>query len=514
MARLVEGPLMSPLPALVLLAFLLGASSPPLDNPLARYKLEWTDSLKWADVDSVEVPAGKTADEAFNAAQEKAVARGGGVVYFPPGTYRFADTLLLKGGVVIRGADPQGVLEARDEKYDPPTKFEFPKYAFRAEGDGTPIASAFKGIELADPATASNCGVVNVAIERGHIHLGEGEEHRAGGRRVVAGCVLRNAAQAAKDVPDAAIGQHPWQRWTNRFGAAISVKSAEHLLIANNRIPKSGEESFLQKGYVLQGRKKERVEPPDGVLFDTDNRPGIAANDCGLGGGGADDPNGTPETHPWGFRKGMVIRDNYIFATGRCAITFTGDGVYCGFNVIRFAKDVVRWTATGKTAVGGTGTNDNRAVQMRGWRWTLEGNDYEVWRNKAGDTGYYINDGEGLMHEDHVNSTVLDSKLIGNKGNSYLSIYKCAGIDGLLVQGNEIRTSGGIEAIFVVANRNKGKYPCRNVSILDNVTAGSGIVIAGEPAEKNVVRGNRHEGPGGKLKNEAGALCEGNRGYE
>jgi hypothetical protein len=164
--------------------------------------------------------------------------------------------------------------------------------------------------------------------------------------------------------------------------------------------------------------------------------------------------------------------------------------------------------------VGGTGTNDNRAIQMRGWRWTVEGNDYEVWRNKAGDSNYYINDGEGLMHEDHVNSTILDSKLIGNKGNSYLSMYKCAGIDGLVVRGNEIRTAGGIDAIYVVANRNKATFPCRNVTIEGNVTAGSGIRIAGEPGEGNVVRGNRHEGPGGKLRNEAAADCRDNTGYE
>jgi len=35
---------------------------------------------------------------------------------------------------------------------------------------------------------------------------------------------------------------------------------------------------------------------------------------------------GTPESHPCGFRKGTVIRDNDIYCTGRTAISFTGDG--------------------------------------------------------------------------------------------------------------------------------------------------------------------------------------------
>jgi hypothetical protein len=448
-------------------------------------------------------------DERLERAQD--ALPDGGVVLFPPGTYRFSKDIRIRTGVVLRGAD-SAAKDGRDAAYDPPSKLEFPKYAPRLEGEGTPIETAFKGLRLADPEGASDCGVLNLTIQRGHVHFEEGADRKAGRNRFVVGCLIRNAAQAAQDVPDPKIGQHAWQRWTNRFGAAVAVKSGENLLIANNRVPESGEDNFVQKGYVLQ-KKKEPFAPPDGVVFDYDNRPGIAANDYGIGGGGAEDPNGTPETHPWGFRKGIVIRNNFLFMSGRCAITFTGDGVLCKDNVIRFKKDVPRWTTTGKVVVGGAGTNDNRAVQMRGWRWRVEGNDYEVHRNRAADSNYLINDGEGLMHEDHVNSTILDSALIGNKGNTYLSLYKCAGIQGLEIRGNEIRTPGGIEAIYVVADRNRSRHPCNGVRIEDNRTAGSGIRIAGEPGEGNVVRNNRHEGPGGKLVNEARAVCEGNTGY-
>jgi hypothetical protein len=482
-------------------------------DPLADYGLPWTASVRWdSSVTFTEFP-GKDADEKLRAAQEAVAAKGGGVVRIPAGRHVFREDILLKSGVVLRGETP-AIRDARLEAFEPPSRIEFPRYAFSSEGRGTPIGTAFKGIRLEDPAAAERCGILHLFVERGHVHFEESPERKAGRDRFVVGCVFRNAAQAAKDVPDAELGQLPWQRWTNRFGAAVSVRSGENVLIAANRIPESGEDNFLQEGYLLQDRKKAVVPAPAGILFDYDNRPGIAANDAGLGGGGASDPNGTPETHPWGFRKGMVIRDNYVFATGRCAITFTGDGVLCLGNVIRFKKDVVRWTTTGKQIVGGTGTNDNRGVQMRGWRWRVEDNDFEVWRNKAADTNYYINDGEGLMHEDHVNSTVLDSKLIRNRGNSYLSIYKTAGIRGLELRGNEIRTAGGIAAIYVVANRNAAKFECRDVLIVDNVTSGSGITIAGEPASGNVVRGNRHEGPGGKLQNDASAEVVDNRGYE
>ena len=63
---------------------------------------------------------------------------------------------------------------------------------------------------------------------------------------------------------------------------------------------------------------------------------------------------------------------------------------------------------------------------------------------------YRINDGEGLRHEAHFNSAVKDSRLIGNKGNAYLSSYRVHGIDGRLIRGNDVRVPKGIEVIFVV----------------------------------------------------------------
>jgi hypothetical protein len=249
------------------------------------------------------------------------------------------------------------------------------------------------------------------------------------------------------------------------------------------------------------------------VEFDYDNRPGLYVNDYGIGGTGGRGPHGTPQTHPRGFRKGAVIRDNYVYCTGRCAISLSGDGAVCADNAIRFEDDVWRPTTTATNITKGSSTNDNRAVQMRGWRWTVQGNDHLVYRNWTAERNYRINDGEGLMHEDHVNSTVRHSELIGNRGNTDISIYKTAGIDGLLVKDNDIRPGGGPAAIFVVANRNSGPYECRNVTIEGNTTAGSGIHIAGSPAENNVIRNNRHVGPGGRIKNEANATCTNNTGY-
>ncbi|MGQ9914397.1 MAG: hypothetical protein ACUVQQ_08645 [Thermogutta sp.] len=347
---------------------------------------------------------------------------------------------------------------------------------------------------MADPATASNVGVVNIQINRGHIHFGDDatENHAAGRNRFVVGCVLRNAAVADPAVPNPKIGQKPWQRFTARHHAAIDVQASENILVANNRLPASGDDNFTMNGYVLTGRNGQAIEI-DGVVFDYDNRPGIYVNHYSIGGAGGSGNDGTPESHPYGFRKGIVIRDNYVFNTGRMAIGFCGDGVECRNNVIRFADNVWRPTTTGQAIAAGSSTNDNRAIEMRGWRWIVDGNDYIVHRNWAADRKYKMNDGEGLMHEDHVNSTIVDSVLTNNRGNSYLSLYKTGGIDGLLVEGNEITVTQGA-AIYVNADRNSGRHPVRRVRIVNNTVAGGGILLSGQPSEQCVVRGNKNRG--------------------
>ncbi len=489
----------------------------PTDNPIAALKLAWTDSIRWANVMNVTQATGENLMAKIAQAQTLLASQGGGVVYFPPGVYQITDTIHLKDGIVLRGAD-LAISRADDEKFAPSSRLECPKYVFSDQGDGTPLDTAFRGIELENPAKASNCGLVNLDLDHGHIFFEEAEEHVCGRNRLVFGCRLRNAALPNREVPDVKLGQKPWQRYTATWDrAAIQVFSGENALIANNRLPRSGEDNFTMKGCVLLDRAKKPVTV-DGVVFDFDNRAGIYLNHYGIGGAGGGGPDGTPETHPYGFRKRLVIRDNYVFNTGRCAIGFCGDGVECRRNVIRFAKDVWRPTVTGRHLSHGASTNDNRAIEMRGWRWIVDGNDYEVHRNMSYDRTYYINDGEGLMHEDHVNSTVKDSVLTNNRGDAYLSIYFVAGIDGLLVEGNEIHlpdSASGEPAIHVTANRVSEAFPCRNVRILNNTVSGRGILLNGSPAENNLIKGNKSVGTKPqKIKNQANAVVENNEGFE
>lgn len=497
-------------------------AEPPTDDPMAELKLDWTRQIPWGRVINIATAPGQTVEDKLAAAQTELAKKGGGVVYFPAGVYTFTKSIKLQNGIVLRGADPGKVRSAHDEHFALATRFEFPKYDFKAEADGTPIASAFMGIYLADPATAGNVGVVHIAINRGHVHLRDdgSDDHKAGPNRFVFGCMFRNAAVADAAVPSAKINQKPWQRFTARHHAAIDIQASENILVANNRLPKSGEDNFTMNGYVLLDAKRKETAI-DGVIFDYDNRPGIYVNHYGIGGAGGMGPDGTPETHPHGFRKGIVIRDNYVYNTGRMAIGFCGDGVKCLNNVIRFADSVWRPTATGLQITAGSSTNDNRAIEMRGWRWVVDGNDYLVYRNWAFDKKYKINDGEGLMHEDHVNSTIKDSVLTNNKGNTYLSIYKTAGIDGLLVKGNTIKLGDGKQtiasgsAIFVSADRTKERFFVKNVTISDNIVAGGGILLSGDPSQNNVIKGNSYVGDGkGSILLRASAEVSDNTNFE
>jgi hypothetical protein len=359
---------------------------------------------------------------------------------------------------------------------------------------------------LENPAADSRCGIVDVSILFGAIHFPDGPGHQCGSNRIVYGCRLEAAARAIPSVPQD--WQHAWQRYTHRHRAAIQVYTQKNALIGNNRLATSQKHNFAMPGYRIQNHGGDIIEH-DKIIFDYDNRPGIVVNGYAIGAGGGNPPDGTPTSHPHGFRKGIMIRGNAIFSTGGYAILFTGDGTICNENQIRFLPDVYRPTVTGEKLSSGSSTNGNRAVEMRGWDYTVENNEYEVYSNLAADGKYRINDGEGLMHEDHVNSTVKDSKIINNKGNTYISIYKTGGVDGLMVQDNTI-----LSRIFVVANRNSGPYPCKNVIIEGNKTPE--IILEGISEEQtNEIKYNENPGSEeGFIKNFANALLQENYGYE
>ncbi len=494
----------------------------------------WADGFNWSkQIDITDLP-GDNWDERFEQAQGL-LSDGGGVIYFPPGEYRFADHLKLRPSIVIRGDPPAGPDDPRQDTYTLKTRFIFPRYQPTFEGDGTPTDTAFKGIRLTEPQTAKHCGVMHVDIDNGHVHFGDPKLFRRGaealpdcGRWFVVGCILRNAATLAWGIPRDF--QHGWQRMTHRDRAAIHFWIGQDAWIAANRIAPSGEANFVMKNAIVykarpathqevRNRKTTTVDIP----FDYDNRPGICVNSepaadglqiwkdwrkisepCGAG---AD----TDIPYPTALARGIRIEGNFVYCTGGAGIKASGDGTYIGQNRIRFKPNVIRPTPDGYTL--SNFTNNNRAIEVRGWRWTVADNDYLVYSN-YGLTGTKYNDGEGIMHEAWENVGIRDSRIVNNRGNSYICIWRVP-VRGLLIQGNHI-TEGGIAGIFVLAQTNKDEQlPCENVRVLDNRTEWGGIKVVGRPGDGNVIRGNRHVGvlEGAPIEQHVHAAVSDNEGY-
>ena len=506
----------------------LAGDLPPSTNPIqspapGREPVPaWINDLPWTVVVPVIASGDGPADEALAAAQAEVVKKGGGVVYLPAGTYHFQNDIVLEDGVILRGADlPGNASSALDENYAPATRLEFPKYQPSMEGSGTPIDTAFRKIRVKDPATTSNCGVVNLTINRAHIDLGETPTHEAGRNRLVYGCLLTNTAAADPTIPNAEYQQQPHQRFTARHTAAIGAFTGENLYIANNRLPKSADDNFTVKPYTLvrvtngkgqdfrfnSGKPYEFKTLEQGVEFDYDNRPGIYANmyQVGSHGGGK---NGTPEEFPHAFRKGIVIRDNFIYCSGRAAIAFSGDGVFCGHNTIRYPKGLIRPTTTGLVLSDGSATNDNRAVTMRGYRWHAHANDFEVHSNLTIDGGK-INDGEGIMHENHHNSFLIDSKMTDNVGNQYLCFWTVP-INGLVVTGNTITEDS--DAIHILGAAKE----VRNVRVANNTVKQGKINVSAGTPENIVIESNTYTGtpPGIILVDDPAWVVGENPGFE
>lgn len=477
-------------------------AGPPADNPVKRYEIPWTDEARWDQVVSIADYEGDSADARFAAAQAELVKKGGGVIYFPAGTYAFKEMLRLESHIIIRGDRPKRILKARDGEYMPSTRFEFPKYVAKCEGEGSPKESAFRGIELKEPNKTTHCGVVNIDVSHGHIKFGCDvyesqpfiDNFKTYGRNhIVFGCRFTHAATLDPRLPKP--WQEPWQRWTHRHNAAIDIRAAANVLVANNRIPESGEDDFAMPGFKfrLGDASKGKITTRDDIVFRYDNRPGIYINYGGV--------TGTPETHPHCFAPGIDIRENYVYCYGCLAIGFSGNGTYCGSNIIRYRPDSYLPVYNGET--DSHFTNNNRAIEARGWRWTMAYNDYEVYSNTqyTGQFNGHYGDNEGLMHESHCNTSIKESRLLYNVGNRYLCMWRVP-VDGLEIRGNIIRVApssqaGRQTAICVLGKVHRGKtlHEVKNVHIIDNLTEGTGIRLHGLDGGNNIIRGNRHIGP-------------------
>lgn len=493
-------------------------SNAPQDNPIAaKYKdnaFPWTKNIKWNCVYNIKDFPASTIDASFNAARDAASTNGGGVVYFPAGTYNFADNIYLKDGVVIRGDTP-AVNDAKSSSYNPATKLVFPQYKPSLSGNGTPNTTAFKKILTTNPNKDSNIGIVNVDINRAAIEFSSSEDSDKNTNQniIVFGVRSNNVADPEPRVPESF--QNPWQRFSNRFAANIKIQAFANVLISNNRLNNAVTDNFNQPNYIIkQLRGNSTVTYPEAekAKFNYTDHYGISLNR--FSSTPKELPN-DPNRFPNFFRKGLVIQDNWVYHTMRVAIHATGDGLIIRNNQVRDEKNKQAWVdPTGTKQPQNAATFENRAIDWSGWNVTIDGNNYEVYRHTIAGGKYQSIDGEGILIQECCGGTSVNGVNISNNtGNSYIGIYKVPQVKNVLIAGNKILTNiTDTPAIYVNADTNGSKNTMDNVKIKNNTLSNGILARASNGGSNNSIEGNRSNN-GGDISYSCEIKVENNVGF-
>jgi len=497
------------------IAGLLCASSAfaqPTDNPYkSRYggMGHWTDSLKWNQITLVTslgaVPNDLIDDHAvIQAGIDQISAQGGGVLFFPAGSYIVGEDLEIKSGVILRGVNPSGITSAKQTGYAPASKLLFPQYIFDTlanNGRGTKNSTAFKGIEGAK--SCSNAGLVNLDINRAYIGFhprfnpiivppaGSPSPIEKNRNLIFFGLRSNNAIIPDRGIPDTTLNpatggpRHKrWQRLPWRFSANIDAYVDQNCVIANNRLNDGPYDNFDMPYYRIKKRNTETwidlglrtVGVGWKAQFNSNDHYGIALNRAKIyrdtfGGFRIYGviTYGTPENEPSLFSTGNEVRDNWVYKTSRVGITAAGIGlVIKGNETHDFAQKAnIAWEnftgPTGTLTPQGATTFENRGIDFSGWQVKVDSNYIYATRNYT--QGYLSTDGEGILLQECCGGTqVNDYQITNNNCNNYIGIYKMRDINNVLIKNNKMNGQN----IYLVANTNNANYYLNNCLVEGN----------------------------------------------
>ncbi len=410
----------------------------PTDNPVATFYAgpegypAWTDAHNWRHVINMKTYARGNSDfEKFENARNE-LSEGGGVLYYPAGTYDFTTMppgrgLMLCHDVIIRGEAPEGHPLARDGKLELPTKFLFP---FRERGrNAVPADWNFIGIQiekgkaLKDIKNIGICWVhlvgatiafgpdveggrswaagMGARVKKGwNVRVPDGthpfdaltgpnRKYRGGASgRLVFGCVLEDAA-VLDDFSDPGYGH---DGFTTQRDCARIIAYGSRVFVANNLLP----ESKRNFGY----RQRTRSHPAERggaiLLFDYGRTCGIDINKGLLT---MARQNGTC---PGYFEPGIVVRDNFVYNHGHTGFNVAGSWVTITGNVnerafLRPGDDVYNlnlpWVLTldGWEVAGPNSDSRSRAFDLAGRNLWIDGNRFSAVGSEPG------SDGEGIV---------------------------------------------------------------------------------------------------------------------
>ena len=342
---------------LLLLSTKLLKGQAPTDNPYvglnAASENHWTQEIKWGNVtNALTVPQlirSQTVDAAVLQSTIKAISDdGGGVLFFPKGSYQFQEDIQLETGVVLRGESNTVKRDAHSEEFDPLTDFVFPKYNFNKKiYRGTPDHTSFKRITHKAEGL-KNCGLVDLDINRAVIHLNSNEYEMKRYKKdtlfnpvemhqniILMGLRLNNAAVPDPEIPTRYQREkgYAWQRWPWKMGANIDVTVSENCIVTNCRLNDDPSDNFRQDGYLIDdGMTFDGFES----MFSFEAHIGINVNgyktnmtyDAGKLKAGKvfkyiDQEKAKKKTEPLLFSEGIIIRDNFVrVARNQPIVTF------------------------------------------------------------------------------------------------------------------------------------------------------------------------------------------------
>lgn len=491
----------------------------PRDNALrSRYPStplgHFTDSLNWSNVlDITNFNQHPDTDTNVALAMAQLSTQGGGVLYFPTGTYAFSDNLVIPSGVVLRG-ESSVVNNGKDASFAPQTRFVFPEYLPTFTGNGTPNSTAFKVISCA--TGASNIGLVDIDINHARIAFSPGS---ASNNRNILVLSIRqnNAAAPSSQVPDGQ-GQHGWQRFCDRFANNISISCFANAIVANcrlndftnNTVHPVQDASYAQPGYLASSNNGYVTNPDSSVLmFSYTDHYGIRL------GRSSGVVYGEPNTAPSLFRTGFEIRDNWLYKTMRVGIYAAGTGLKIIGNVLKDKPSKLVWLRPEGQAVqrNFSATYENRGIDFSGWMVQVDSNEIEVYRHDFVSSQYQTVDGEGVLVQECCGGTSVNDYQINQNSltgtSAYIGIFKMRDINNLRIKGNNLNNQSNI---LVLANVNgcgaantAACYSLNNIEIADNYNLGhncqfgrgTGIGLDGATGGTNVRIYNNTGRPGG-----------------
>jgi hypothetical protein len=286
-------------------------------------------------------------------------------------------------------------------------------------------------------------------------------------------------------------------RYCHPFTANIKINAFANVLIGNNRLNDAITDTYEQPNYrVVSLNSKLIVTYPEGwkVPFDYANHYGIVVNRSKAEGSELDfHPSADPTTEPGLFRKGIVVRDNWIYHTMRVGIRASGDGLIIQDNEIRDKLNKEWWTdARGTGQPMKNITYENRAIDWAGWNVLIQGNYYEVYRHKLMDSKDKSIDGEGILIQECCGGTKVNQVNIRNNiGNSYIGLFWTPFIRNVRITGNKLLSNvTDTPLIYVHADTGDSFNAMYNVKIENNIVSGSILAKASNGGSGNIINNN------------------------